>query len=115
MIEVCKLTKRRVDPTNEDLSLKYEQVKIFTMSIGHGVGTVDFMECIEKIKESDYRKMLNNSGEYAQFKLGNLTKYFEVEIFPEHVEKLVAEMPECTLKTIFSSLHEGFIVLRKDI
>ncbi|WP_323808145.1 formate hydrogenlyase maturation HycH family protein, partial [Halarcobacter bivalviorum] len=54
MIEICKLTKRRVEPTSKELPHKYEQVKVFSMSVGHGVGTVDVMECIEKIKEEDY-------------------------------------------------------------
>ncbi|PHO09846.1 formate hydrogenlyase maturation HycH family protein [Malaciobacter canalis] len=115
MIEICKLTKRRVDPTSPDLPEKYKQVKIFSMAVGHGVGTVDFMECIKKISEEEYLKVVENCGEYAQFKLGNLTKYFEVEVFPEHAQLLVPEMPDCYLKTLFSSLEEGFIVIRKSI
>ncbi|AXX91992.1 hypothetical protein CPU12_00135 [Malaciobacter molluscorum LMG 25693] len=115
MIEICKLTKRRVEPTSKELPHKYEQVKVFSMSVGHGVGTVDFMECIEKIKEEDYKNIVEQCEDYAQFKLGNLTKYFEVEIFPEHAEKLIPQMPDCSLKDIFSSLKEGFIVIRKSI
>ena len=85
------------------------------MAVGHGVGTVDFMECIKKISEEEYLKVVEDCGEYAQFKLGNLTKYFEVEVFPEHAQLLVPEMPDCYLKTLFSSLEEGFIVIRKSI
>ncbi|RXJ88230.1 formate hydrogenlyase maturation HycH family protein [Arcobacter sp. CECT 8985] len=115
MIEVCRLTKRRVDPTSEKLPHKYEQVKIFSMAVGHGVGTVDFMECIEKIDEKEYEVILNKCEEYAKFKLGNLTKYFEVEVFPEHAQQLIPQMPDCSLKEIFKSLKEGFIVIRKNL
>lgn len=115
MIEICKLTKRRVEPTSTVLAEKYEQVKIFSKAVGHGVGTIDFMECIEKIKEEDYKKIIDECEEYAQFKLGNLTKYFEVEVFPEHAKKLIPLMPNCSLRDIFSSLKEGFIVIRKSI
>jgi len=115
MIEICKLTKRRVEPTNNNLSNKYEQVKIFSISVGHGVGTVDFMECIAKIEEDEYLNIINKCGDYAKFKLGNLSKYFEIEIFPEHIYKLLPQMPDSSLKEILSSLKEGFIVIRKNI
>ena len=52
--------------------------------------------------------------EYLKFKLGNLSKYFEIEIFPEHAVRLLPHMIECPLKEILVSLKEGYLVLRKD-
>lgn len=114
MIEICKLSKRRVEPSKK-LPRKYEQVKIFAMQVGHGVGTVDFVECIKKISEEDYANMIKECEEYAQFKLGNLSKYFEIEIFPEHAQQLYPQMPDCFLKDEFIKLKEGYIILRKSI
>lgn len=115
MIEICRLTKRRVDPSPNKLPTQLEQVKIFSMAVGHGIGTIDFLECIETIEEDDYYKLVQSSGKYAQFKLGNLSKYFEIEVFPEHALKLYDEMPDCSLRELFLSLEEGFIVIRKCI
>ena len=115
MIEVCRLTKRQVDPSSKELSRELEQVKIFSLAVGHGIGKVDYMERIATIEESDYDAMLKACGEYARFKLGNLTRYFEVEVFYEHAVLLASQMPECYLKELFSSLKEGFVVLRKSL
>jgi len=43
-----------------------------------------------------------------------LSKYFEIEIFPEHAMKLLPEMMECPFKEILMGLKEGYLVLRKD-
>jgi hypothetical protein len=115
MIEICRLTKRQVDPSSKKLPTELEQVKVFSMTVGHGIGTVDFVECVGKIEEDEYDKILQSSGKYAQFKLGNLSKYFEIEVFPEHASKLYDEMPDCSLKEQFLSLKEGYIVIRKAI
>ena len=115
MIEICRLTKRQVDPSSNKLPKELEQVKVFSMAVGHGVGTIDFVEHIGEIEEEEYEKILQSSGKYAQFKLGNLSKYFEIEVFPEHASKLALEMPDCLLKTFFKDLKEGFIVIRKAI
>lgn len=115
MVEICRLKKRLVNPEDNKLPNELEQIKVFSMSVGHGIGTVDFVECIDKIKEEDYLNLLNSCGEYANFKLGNLSKYFEIEIFPEHASQLVPQMPDCKLKEYFSDLKEGFIVIRKSI
>jgi hypothetical protein len=115
MIEVCKLTKRHMDDASKNMARELEQVKIFSLSVGHGIGTVDFVESIGTIDDEAYAQMLQACGAYAQFKLGNLNQYFEVEIFPEHATKLHREMPECKLKEYFETLHEGYIVLRKSL
>lgn len=115
MIEICKLTKRQVDPSSKELTKELQQVKIFSLAVGHGIGTVDFMESIGKIEEDEYQKMLDACGEYARFKLGNISQYFEVEVFAEHAALLHTQMPECFLKETFASLKEGYIVLRKAI
>jgi len=115
MIEVCRLTKRHVDATSKNMPRELEQVKIFSLAIGHGVGTIDFVESIGTIEEAEYDQMLKACGEYVQFKLGNLSQYFEIEVFPEHASKLYQEMPECFLKGLFASLREGYVILRKSI
>lgn len=115
MIEVCRLTKRQIDPSSKQMPKELEQVKIFSMTVGHGIGTVDYVECVGKIEEDDYTKMLKECNEYTQFKLGNLSKYFEIEIFPEHAQKLYPSMPECFLKELFLTLREGYIVIRKSL
>jgi len=115
MIEVCRLTKRQIDPSSKQMPKELEQVKIFSMTVGHGIGTVDYVECVGKIEEDDYAKMLKECDAYTQFKLGNLSKYFEIEIFPEHAQKLYPSMPECFLKELFLTLREGYIVIRKSL
>ena len=115
MIEVCRLTKRQIDPSSKKMPKELEQVKIFSMSVGHGIGTVDYVECIGKIEEEAYETMLKECGKYAQFKLGNLTKYFEVEVFPEHAELLYKDMPDGFLKEVFYRLREGYVILRKSL
>ena len=116
MIEICRLTKRQVDPSSKkELPKELEQIKIFSLAVGHGIGDVDFVECIGEIEDDVYNEMLKSCGKYANFKLGNLNKYFEVDVFPEHAQKLVNEMPDCFLRDQFLSLREGYIVIRKKI
>lgn len=115
MIEICRLKKRLVNPEENKLPNQLEQIKVFSMSVGHGIGTVDFVECIDQMEEEEYFNLVESCGEYAKFKLGNLSKYFELEVFPEHASKLVSQMPECKLKDHFADLREGFIVIRKKI
>ncbi len=114
MIEICRLTKRRVDP-DKKLPRDLEQVKLFYTSIGHGVGTVDFVEKVMDIEDEDYFNIIENSGEYTQFKLGNLSKYFEIEVYKEHVQKLKQDMGESELKDLLCSLKEGYFVIRKPV
>lgn len=115
MIQICKLTKRQVNPSTKRMSKQLEQVKVFSMAVGHGVGTIDFVECVATIEENEYLEIVKECGPYAQFKLGNLSRYFEIEIFPEHVAQLLPQMPNSTLKNIFLSLSEGYIVVRKPL
>jgi len=113
MIEICRLTKRQVEPTNNNMPSKYEQVKVFSMAVGHGVGTIDFVEKVAQFDEEKYLAEVHECGPYAQFKLGNLSKYFEIEIFPEHLEKLKTQMPQSDLKNLLFSLKEGYWIIRK--
>jgi hypothetical protein len=112
MIEVNRLTQRHVDQP-KNLPRELEQIKIFSTLTGHGIGTIDFVECVLKISNKEYQKILDNSDDYAKFKLGNLLKYKEIEIFPEHIEKLKDTMAESKLKNLFLSLKEGYFVLKE--
>lgn len=113
MIVVYKLTKRHLDGAKSG-DAKLDQIKIFSTCIGHGIGTIDFSEKVLEIEECEYEQILQHGGEYLQFKIGNLSKYFEIEIFPEHAMKLLPQMMECPLKEILMDLREGYLVLRKD-
>jgi len=113
VVEVYKLIKRHLDGAKSG-DAKLEQIKIFSTCIGHGVGTIDFSEKVLEIDESEYEQIVHHGGEYLKFKIGNLSKYFEIEIFPEHAMKLLPEMMECPLKEILKGLNEGYLVLRKD-
>lgn len=113
MVEVYKLIKRHLDGAKSG-DAKVDQIKIFSTCIGHGVGTIDFSEKVLEITEAEYEEILQQGGEYLKFKIGNLSKYFEIEIFPEHAMKLLPQMMECPLKEILVSLREGYLVLRKD-
>ena len=84
MIQVYKLTKRHMDD-NEKLPRELKEIKIFSTCVGHGVGTIDFSEKILELSDEEFDEMIKNSGEYVKFKIGNLSKYFEVEIFAEHI------------------------------
>lgn len=113
MVEVHKLTKRHLDG-NKASSSKASQIKIFSTCIGHGVGTIDFSEKILEMSDEMYAEILNSKNDYIRYKLGNLSRYFEVEIFPEHAQKLMQDMIDCKFKEILSNLSEGYLVLRKD-
>jgi hypothetical protein len=39
--------------------------------------------------------------------MGNLSKYFEIEIFPEHAAKLIPQMMQCSFKEVLQGLQEG--------
>jgi len=91
-----------------------EQIKIFSTCIGHGVGTIDFSEKVLEIDAVEFEEMVQHGDEYLKFKLGNLSKYFEIEVFPEHAARLLPHMIECPFKEILSNLKEGYLVLRKD-
>ncbi len=114
MIEICRLTKRRVDP-DKKLPRDLEQVKLFYTSIGHGVGTVDFVEKVMDIEDDEFMEIINKSGKYTKFKLGNLTKYFEIEVYKEHVQKLKDDMADSKLKELLCSLKDGYFVIRKPV
>lgn len=113
MIRVYKLTKRHMDE-NEKMPKELKDIKIFSTCVGHGVGTIDFSELVLKIEDAEYEKIINESGEYVKFKLGNISRYFEVEIFIEHALKLIPQLCDCELKNILKELREGYLILKKD-
>lgn len=113
MIQIYKLTKRHMDE-NEKMPRELKDIKIFSTCVGHGVGTIDFSEKILELSEDEFEEILSNSGEYVKFKIGNLSKYFEVEIFPEHAARLIPQLAESKFKEILLNLKEGYLVLRKD-
>jgi len=113
VVEIYKLTKRHLDGAKSG-DVKLDQIKIFSTCIGHGVGTIDFSEKILEINEEEFQQILDHGDKYLKFKIGNLSKYFEIEIFPEHAMKLLPEMIECPFKEVLLGLREGYLVLRKD-
>ena len=113
MVVVYRLTKRHLDGAKSG-DARLDQIKIFSTCIGHGVGTIDFSEKVLEIDEPEFEQILHHGGEYLNFKLGNLTKYFEIEIFPEHAQKLLPHLMECPFKELLKELREGYLVLRKD-
>jgi len=113
MIRVYKLTRRHMDE-NEKMPKELKDIKLFSTCVGHGVGTIDFSQKLLDIADEEYERIVASGGEYVKFKLGNLSKYFEVEIFREHAVRLIPELCECELKTELENLREGYLVLRKD-
>ena len=113
MIKVYKLARRHMDE-NEKMPKELKDIKLFSVCVGHGVGTVDFSEKSLEIPDEEFERIVSSGGEYVKFKLGNLSKYFEVEIFREHAAKLIPELCECELKKELENLREGYLVLRKD-
>ena len=113
MIRVYKLARRHMDE-NEKMPKELKDIKLFSVCVGHGVGTVDFSEKSLEIPDEEFERIVASGGEYVKFKLGNLSKYFEVEIFREHAAKLIPELCECEIKKELENLREGYLVLRKD-
>lgn len=99
---------------NENMPRELKDIKIFSTCVGHGVGTIDFSEKILELSDEEFANIIANSGEYVKFKIGNLSKYFEIEIFPEHAARLIPQICECDLKGCLLNLREGYLVLRKD-
>lgn len=114
MIEVYQLTKRHLDGAKSG-DARLDQIKIFSTCIGHGVGTIDFSEKVLELEEEEFQQIVESGDEYVRFKLGNLSKYFEIEIFPEHAAKLLPNIIASPFKTILQGLNAGYLVLRKDM
>jgi len=110
MVEVYKLVQKHIDGAKSG-NVKLDQIKIFSTCMGHGVGTIDFSEKFLEINTCEFEQILHHGGTYLNIKLGHLSKYFEIEIFPEHAKKLLPEMMECPLKEILIHLREGYLVL----
>lgn len=100
---------------NEKMPKQLKDIKLFSTCVGHGVGTIDFSQKVLEISEEEFDSIIAKSGEYVKFKLGNLSKYFEVEVFSEHALKLTSQICECELKNLLSSLKEGYLVFRKEL
>lgn len=113
MIQVYKLTKRHLDGAKSP-SVEHSQIKIFSTCIGHGIGTIDFSEKVLELSDVEYQNIIEHGDKYLKFKLGNLSKYFEIEIFPEHALKLLPKVIESPFKEILQNLKEGYLILRKD-
>ncbi len=111
MVEVYKVYRREGSPKR--CNKQYEYIKFVAVSVGHGAGVIDFMKKVLTMTDEEYDDVVNRCGEYGRFKLGNLKKFYEIEIFPEHAAKLKDEMPEGALKDVISDLKEGFLVIRK--
>ncbi len=112
MVQFYRLTERIVDPRNSS-SVQAEQYQIFAIRTGHGMGTLDFARQVYEMDDDEYDLMVNKCGEYGRFKLGNLSRYTEVEIFPEHVTRLCNDMPVCGARSIIMDLRQGFITIRR--
>lgn len=112
MIEIYKLTKRHVDD-NESAPKVLKDITLFSTCVGHGVGTIDFTEKILELSDEEYDELVSKAGRLAKSKLGNLNKYFEIEIYPHHAVKLVEELQDCQFKEILKNLQTGYLVLRK--
>lgn len=111
MIEVWKLTKRHLnDPKDAD---KYKHISTFYKSLGHGVGTIDFSEKIAEFNSEIWSEILAHGDEYAKFKLGNIAKVHEIDIFPEHANELLKSISDTPLGEILTNLEEGYLTLRK--
>lgn len=115
MVRVYKLTKRHVDTRpREELPLKYQQILIFSSCVGHGVGTLDFSELVLTLQNDEFEEILSEGDKYAKFKLGNLNKFGEIEIFKEHANELLKSVKNEKFKNVLNDLNEGYLVLRKD-
>ena len=112
MIRVFKLTDRVVDPSMSE-NVTAQQIKLHILKVGHGTGNIDFSREILKMSDAEYNGIVQSCGEYGRFKLGNLNTYFEVDVYPEHANRLLPEMPDCRLKKELSMLKEGFITIQK--
>lgn len=133
MIEIYTLKQRHTNDKAE-LSKELAHIKMFSTSVGHGVGRIDFSEKIAEFGENEWEKISQSGAEYTKFKLGNLSRYFEIEIFAEHAIKLLSdifgknfaqismsdlsEITDQNLRKfceILMNLSEGYLVVRKSL
>jgi hypothetical protein len=115
MIKVYKLTERIASPDFQTSSdEKARQLKFFALTTCHGLGRIDFCRCVLEMTDEEYEDIVSKCGKYARFKLGNILKYHEIEIYAEHAIKLKDDMPECKLRKVISKIEEGFITIRKE-
>ncbi len=113
MIRVFKLKQRIIDPDTEYKN-PADQIKLHVMKNGHGLGTIDFAEKIMEIPDKEYETIVNSGGAYTRFKLGNLMKYFEIDLYPENAEQIKKEIPKSLFRDLLDTLGQGFITLRMD-
>ena len=110
MIEVWKLTQRSV-PANAKTP-NFNNVMV-TKSLGHGAGSIDFSQKIAEFSDEAWQEIVQSGDEYAKSKLGNLDKFYEIEIFPEHIAPLLKSLTNSALGEILANLDEGYLTLRK--
>ena len=96
------------EPKSEQGASNFEVNFLKDMS---GIGQIDFCSKIAELDESDYLSSLD--GDYAKFKLGNVSKYFEIEVLKDHAVLLANEIKDGKLKEILLGLNDGYIVIKK--
>ena len=90
---------------------KRENFEVNFLKDMSGIGQIDFCSKIAELDESEYLSSL--LGDYAKFKLGNVNKYFEIEVLKDHAALLANEIKEGKLKEILLGLNDGYIVIKK--
>ena len=110
MIEVWKLTRKSV-PANAKTP-NFNNVMV-TKSLGHGAGSIDFSQKIAEFNDEDWQKIVNSGDEYAKTKLGNVDKFYEIEIFPERAVRLLQSLENSALGEFLKDLDEGYVTIRK--
>lgn len=112
MVRIYKLTDKVIDPSMSP-NATARQIKLHVLKVGHGVGNIDFSRSVLEMSDSEYQSIVDSCDEYGRFKLGNLSTYFELDIYPEHSLRLIPGMPSCKLRDEISRLTEGYLTIRK--
>lgn len=110
MIEIWKLTRKSV--SEEKTAPNYKNILV-VKSLGHGAGSIDFSQKVAKFSDEDWQKIVNSGDEYAKTKLGNVDKFYEIEIFPEHAVRLLQSLENSALGEFLKDLDEGYVTIRK--
>ena len=110
MVEIWKLTRRSI--SSEKNAPNFNNIMV-TKSLGHGAGSIDFSQKIAEFSDEACQEIVQSGDEYAKSKLGNLDKFYEIEIFPEHIAPLLKSLANSALGEILANLDEGYLTLRK--
>ncbi len=95
------------------LTERHKAVIRFSTCIGHGVGTIDFSSKVAEFSEAQWAGFLDGAGEWARRKLGNVNRYFEIEVSLPQAARAAAELPPSELRDLLASLREGYFTIRK--